>query len=219
MCPTCKQDYTGRVQLGMARAHWKLVCERPVEDDERLMAADDLAMALKDSDDYEAALPLHEEGRVVDAHTELEVTSDDEEEPALEDPASREDADGGTATNGARKREVRVFTAEETLAEDVAALATLAMTLEANSVSVVQAVAVLPRVSAMLIRAYLDDILVGGPCARGDLLLSEFLSCQDRRIRRATSGVGDRCSFDARLERFFIGVRRAPAAGTARRWV
>lgn len=51
-----------------------------------------------------------------------------------------------------------VSVVEETLAEDVAALATLAMTLEANSVSVVQAVAVLPRVSAMLIRAYLDDI-------------------------------------------------------------
>ena len=34
-CPTCKQDYTGELQLGLARARWELVRGRAVEDGER----------------------------------------------------------------------------------------------------------------------------------------------------------------------------------------
>jgi tetratricopeptide (TPR) repeat protein len=60
-CPTCTQDYTGELQLGLARARWALVRGRAVEDLERPSAANDLAMALQDAHDFEGALPLFEE--------------------------------------------------------------------------------------------------------------------------------------------------------------
>jgi hypothetical protein len=61
-CPTCKQDYTGELQLGLARARWELVRNRAgVEDGERRTAANDLAMALQHAGDFEDALPLFED--------------------------------------------------------------------------------------------------------------------------------------------------------------
>jgi tetratricopeptide (TPR) repeat protein len=60
-CPTCKQDYTGELQLGLARARWELVRGRVAEDGERREAADDLARALQDAGEFDGALPLYEE--------------------------------------------------------------------------------------------------------------------------------------------------------------
>ena len=65
-CPTCKQDYMGELQLGLARARWELVRARAVEDVERREAVDDLARALQDADDFEGALPLSVEALAVE---------------------------------------------------------------------------------------------------------------------------------------------------------
>jgi hypothetical protein len=60
-CPTCKQGYTGGLGLRMSRAWWGLVSDRPVEDDERLAAADHFAGQLSDIGEHAAARPLLEE--------------------------------------------------------------------------------------------------------------------------------------------------------------
>jgi tetratricopeptide (TPR) repeat protein len=65
-CPTCTQDYTGELQLGLARARWELVHGRAAEDVERREAARDLAMALQDAHDFDGALPLFEEALAVE---------------------------------------------------------------------------------------------------------------------------------------------------------
>jgi tetratricopeptide (TPR) repeat protein len=67
MCPTCKQDFTGEVRLGLARARWNIAqitgdYERRLNPYERLNAADRLAQALQDcAGDDAGALPLFEE--------------------------------------------------------------------------------------------------------------------------------------------------------------
>jgi tetratricopeptide (TPR) repeat protein len=65
-CPTCKQDYTGELQLGLARGRWELVHGRAVEDGERREAVDKLAIALHDARDFDGALPLAEEALAVE---------------------------------------------------------------------------------------------------------------------------------------------------------
>ena len=61
-CPTCKQDFTGDVRLGLARARWKIHRKHPVGDWQRLNAADGLASALQDcAGDPAGALPLFRE--------------------------------------------------------------------------------------------------------------------------------------------------------------
>jgi hypothetical protein len=72
-CSTCKQDYTGELQLGLARAHWELVRGRAAEDAERRDAAVDLAAALQDACDFDGALPLFEETLAV----ERRISGDD----------------------------------------------------------------------------------------------------------------------------------------------
>lgn len=58
-CPTCRQEYTGAADVGLARARWALVRERPAEDEERLFVANNLAVTLKESaGDNEGALAL-----------------------------------------------------------------------------------------------------------------------------------------------------------------
>ena len=44
-CPTCKQDYTGAMCLGLAEALWARLKGRPAEDDDRLCAQNTLAIA------------------------------------------------------------------------------------------------------------------------------------------------------------------------------
>ena len=44
-CPTCKQDYTGAMQLGLAEALWARLEVRPAEDNDRLAAQNTLANA------------------------------------------------------------------------------------------------------------------------------------------------------------------------------
>lgn len=62
VCPTCKQDFTGDVRLGLARARWELHRTLPVGDWQRLNAADGLASALQEcAGDPVGALPLFEE--------------------------------------------------------------------------------------------------------------------------------------------------------------
>jgi hypothetical protein len=61
-CSTCKQYFTGDVQLGLAEAHWEIVRGLPAEHQDRLFAMGELARARQEcSCDYEAALPLFEE--------------------------------------------------------------------------------------------------------------------------------------------------------------
>jgi tetratricopeptide (TPR) repeat protein len=77
-CPTCQQDYTGELQLGLARARWELVRGRAVEDVERrAQAADDLARALQGAGDFEGALPLFEEALAM----ERSIYDDDHLDP------------------------------------------------------------------------------------------------------------------------------------------
>ena len=44
-CPTCKQSYTGPMNLGLAEALWKRLQGRPAEDRDRLCAQNDLAIS------------------------------------------------------------------------------------------------------------------------------------------------------------------------------
>ncbi|CAE8629483.1 unnamed protein product [Polarella glacialis] len=60
-CPTCKQEWTGRLGLGIARARYSLVAEMPEEDEDRLDAAMDLTRALSKSGDFAEALQLGHE--------------------------------------------------------------------------------------------------------------------------------------------------------------
>ena len=62
VCPTCKQDFTGKVRLGLAKARWELVRDSPRHDWERLNAADRLASALQECAlDNDGALVLFRE--------------------------------------------------------------------------------------------------------------------------------------------------------------
>jgi len=62
VCPTCKQDFTGKVHLGLAKARWELVRDSPQHDWERLNAADRFASALQEyALDNDGALVLFRE--------------------------------------------------------------------------------------------------------------------------------------------------------------
>ena len=81
-CPTCKQAYTGELQLGLARARWDLVHGRAeAADGERRLAANDLlvslqdhVISLRDARDLDGALPLAEEALAV----ERRINGDDD---------------------------------------------------------------------------------------------------------------------------------------------
>eukprot|EP01046_Picozoa_sp_COSAG06_P041691 COSAG06_NODE_5205_length_3640_cov_2.142897_1_plen_251_part_10 len=60
-CPTCKQEFTGAVNIELCRARWELCRHRPEADDGRLFALRSLAGAVSDSGDNAAARPLFEE--------------------------------------------------------------------------------------------------------------------------------------------------------------
>jgi len=60
-CPTCKQEFTGTLNLELSRARWELCRSRPEADAERLMALGNLATAHQGSGDLAAARPLFEE--------------------------------------------------------------------------------------------------------------------------------------------------------------
>jgi hypothetical protein len=60
-CPTCKQQFTGAVQLELSRTRWEFYRSRPEADAERLMALANLAAALSNSGDNATARPLLEE--------------------------------------------------------------------------------------------------------------------------------------------------------------
>ena len=47
MCPTCKQDYTGPMQLGLVEALWERLNGRPAEDQHRLCVQNNLSTACK----------------------------------------------------------------------------------------------------------------------------------------------------------------------------
>ena len=48
-CPTCRQDFTGEAEVGLARARWEMVKGRPDEDPERLFVANNLAVTFQES--------------------------------------------------------------------------------------------------------------------------------------------------------------------------
>ena len=61
-CPTCRQDWTGEMEVCLAQARWDSVRERDAEDPERLFVANNLAVTLQESaGDYTGALALFEE--------------------------------------------------------------------------------------------------------------------------------------------------------------
>lgn len=61
-CPTCRQEYTGEVDVQLAEMRWALVRDRPAEDPERLFVASNLAVTRKESaGDNAGALELLEE--------------------------------------------------------------------------------------------------------------------------------------------------------------
>lgn len=61
-CPTCRQEFTGECEVGLARARWEGVKGRPAADGERLHAANNLAVTLQQStDDAAGARRLLEE--------------------------------------------------------------------------------------------------------------------------------------------------------------
>jgi hypothetical protein len=58
-CPMCKQDFTGECEIGLARARWERVRDRPAEDGERLFVANNLAVTLQQAaGDFEGAFKL-----------------------------------------------------------------------------------------------------------------------------------------------------------------
>ena len=65
-CPTCKQEWWGEVRLRLAKTRWHRVKDRPPQDTQRLVAADDLAGALQEMGDDAAALPLFSEALEVE---------------------------------------------------------------------------------------------------------------------------------------------------------
>ena len=57
-CLTCKQDYTGAMQLGLAETLWVRLHGRPAEDDDRLAAQNTLANAYAQAGRFAEAEPL-----------------------------------------------------------------------------------------------------------------------------------------------------------------
>ena len=69
-CPTCRQDFTGEMEVALARARWERVRHRPAEDAERLFVANNLAVTLQESaGDHEGALQLLEEVSRIRCHS------------------------------------------------------------------------------------------------------------------------------------------------------
>ena len=60
-CPTCKQRFTGAMEMGLSRARWELDRRRPEAGPERLTALHNLAGALMNSGDC-AAQPCKPQG-------------------------------------------------------------------------------------------------------------------------------------------------------------
>ena len=61
-CPTCEQFFTGECDVGLAKARWETVKDRPEDDGERLFVANNLAVTLTESaGDHAGALRLMEE--------------------------------------------------------------------------------------------------------------------------------------------------------------
>ena len=57
-CPTCKQQYTGAMQLGLAEALWARLKGRPAEDEDRLCAQNNRAIAYYEAGRLAEAEPL-----------------------------------------------------------------------------------------------------------------------------------------------------------------
>eukprot|EP01045_Picozoa_sp_COSAG04_P020815 COSAG04_NODE_2176_length_4624_cov_33.939445_5_plen_370_part_01 len=75
-CGTCKQRYFGATLLGLARARWERARGLPEEDEERMAAMNCLALALDDSGDFAAALPLFEELLAADRRMQGDLGDD-----------------------------------------------------------------------------------------------------------------------------------------------
>jgi hypothetical protein len=60
-CSTCRQDFTGAMQLGLAEAWWSTAQRLPEEDVQRLAAAATLANALHGQGKHAEAVTLHRE--------------------------------------------------------------------------------------------------------------------------------------------------------------
>jgi hypothetical protein len=60
-CGTCKQGFTGAMQLGLARAWWSAAQRLPEESDQRLYAAGNLASSLDDQGKHAEAETMHHE--------------------------------------------------------------------------------------------------------------------------------------------------------------
>ena len=54
-CQTCRQNFTGGMQVGLAKAWWSLACDQAEESEERLCAASNLAAAHRSQGQHSAA--------------------------------------------------------------------------------------------------------------------------------------------------------------------
>ena len=60
-CPTCKQQFTGAMQHGLAEGRWLLVRDQPAESKDRLEAASILAVSLRGQGKYAEAERMQRE--------------------------------------------------------------------------------------------------------------------------------------------------------------
>jgi hypothetical protein len=68
-CPTCKQQFTGTLDMDLSCVRWEIYRSHSEADAERLDALSDLACALVDSGDITAAQPLYKELVAVERRT------------------------------------------------------------------------------------------------------------------------------------------------------
>ena len=67
-CPTCKQQYTGPMFVGLAEALWECLKVRPAEDDNRLAAQNCLASAYRQAGRYAKAESLYRDIQATARH-------------------------------------------------------------------------------------------------------------------------------------------------------
>jgi hypothetical protein len=61
VCITCKHQFTGAMELGLARPQWARACDGPEANEARLGAVTDLANALCARGQHTAAAAMHRE--------------------------------------------------------------------------------------------------------------------------------------------------------------
>ena len=106
-CPTCKQIYTGAMQLGLAEALWVRLQSRPAKDDDRLRAQTSVAGAYFEAGRFAEAEALHRSILATRRH--------------LDGPNHRDDRNGACAVHNGAERGARGCSAPGQFAADLRA--------------------------------------------------------------------------------------------------